>query len=1182
MKKNLLSLIAMALVAIGMQAQTWTAPVAPDSPYEKTDYVADGATLYYVYNVGCGQFVTGSNSWSTQISLETEGLPHLEVVIEPMSEDEEEFYPGAVKIRLNPARSQTVNGANGARSFTGTYWFRDGVEHGFVDRGSQASWYWNLTKTDKGYYYWQSLPDQGFNADGTEYAAGKGAGEPVVFNAAKTDPNVEWQFVPVEGYNSDVAEAMAAQFKVYDAKVALYNLAVSIVDEGLEVDYEQYTSVYNGSDLEALEAAFQALSRAYMEAKVAELGKDAAPDNPVDFTSLLVNPNFSTGDIKGWVCTFKSGTNATNIGYQYSAGTSNITMPDGTVDLGYINGEAYLSKFIEAWSESAARYNSNLSYSAIGDAELQQTVQFLPAGKYQFTVDCIANQQYQSDQNPVSGVQLFATGGEIDKYIEIHTGNGVPEHYELTFASTGGDLVLGLRTRNTTANWIAADNFTLQYYGPVDPWQITLETFLDDYDYEYDIDEVMANATIKENLETAIDEARAAIDDVDADYKAAYDTALAALEAWKASANDYKSLKNLINRAQSDAEAYADIEGLGEQVSVKYDEYNDAYEDGTATTEQINEWIAGYNEFIVGAVRAALPTATEEKPVPATALGINMGYENNAKDGWTCDKGWTVRAHTAEVFHDTFVLTQTLENMPAGKYVVKAKAFYRTTDNENNYNSFVDGTDEILTFLTAGSNKAPVKNQAAGAIEADAAPYSGYAETVGTQTDEDGNVISEGSGIWVPNNMESAEIAFNLNDAYACEVSTYLVNDGSLTFGIRNDGEVLDNAWSIWSQFELIYYGKSASGLYEQLVALKDQATEMIEAGKADMVVAAGEKLNDAVNAAEAAKASDSEATLTNIINQLVEAMEYTDAGKALAEKLMDIVAVYDAKYAESIDEGIVSSDETFEAMLYEVGEAVATEQFESNEQIQAWVDNLPATWISYVMGQDGVETATAEEPADVTAILFNPDFDGGNANYWTVDAMGQNNGYQNNSTYTNDSEGTLPEEEVVLLDQFIECWRSGAILTDGAISQKLGAALPQGTYILQAEGHAVRQMGYPEGGIQGVNLTVTDGTKSWETPMGVPEGVSSASPARYQVVFESDGKTILTVGLFVKETNANWIAADNFKLFYAGSDYDAIESIAADAIANKPNAIYNLAGQRVQKAVKGLYIINGKKVVVK
>ena len=365
MKKKLLSLFAMALVAIGMQAQTWTAPVAPDSPYEKVEYVADGETLYYMYNVGCGQFLTGANSWSTQISLESDGQPHMEVVIEPMSEDEEEIYPGAVKIRLNPNKSQGFNGAGGARSFTGTYLFRDGEESGFIDRASQGSWYWNLTKTASGHYYWQSLPEQGFNTDGSEYAAGQAPGAPVVFNAAKTASNVEWQFVAVEGFDPSAAESMAALFEVYEAKLALYNLAVAIVDEGLEVDYEQYTSVYNGSDLEALKAAYEPLHRAYMEAKVAELGKDAAPDNPVDFTSMLVNPTFE-GNINGWVCTFKSGTNATNIGYQGAS---------------YTNGDVQINKFIEAWANNGTSFNPDRNFSTLGNAELQQTVQYLPAGK---------------------------------------------------------------------------------------------------------------------------------------------------------------------------------------------------------------------------------------------------------------------------------------------------------------------------------------------------------------------------------------------------------------------------------------------------------------------------------------------------------------------------------------------------------------------------------------------------------------------------------------------------------------------------------------------------------------------------------------------------------------------------------------------------------------------------------
>jgi len=44
-----------------------------------------------------------------------------------------------------------------------------------------------------------------------------------------------------------------------------------------------------------------------------------------------------------------------------------------------------------------------------------------------------------------------------------------------------------------------------------------------------------------------------------------------------------------------------------------------------------------------------------------------------------------------------------------------------------------------------------------------------------------------------------------------------------------------------------------------------------------------------------------------------------------------------------------------------------------------------------------------------------------------------------------------------------------------------------------------------------------------------------------------------------------------------------AIESIEAEKAADLENAtIYNMNGQRVEKAGKGLYIINGKKVVMK
>ena len=54
---------------------------------------------------------------------------------------------------------------------------------------------------------------------------------------------------------------------------------------------------------------------------------------------------------------------------------------------------------------------------------------------------------------------------------------------------------------------------------------------------------------------------------------------------------------------------------------------------------------------------------------------------------------------------------------------------------------------------------------------------------------------------------------------------------------------------------------------------------------------------------------------------------------------------------------------------------------------------------------------------------------------------------------------------------------------------------------------------------------------------------------------------------------------ASGVKAFFLGEVETAIQSLQA---AGKGRAIYNLSGQRVQKAQRGVYVVNGKKVVVK
>lgn len=81
---------------------------------------------------------------------------------------------------------------------------------------------------------------------------------------------------------------------------------------------------------------------------------------------------------------------------------------------------------------------------------------------------------------------------------------------------------------------------------------------------------------------------------------------------------------------------------------------------------------------------------------------------------------------------------------------------------------------------------------------------------------------------------------------------------------------------------------------------------------------------------------------------------------------------------------------------------------------------------------------------------------------------------------------------------------------------------------------------------------------------------------------FKSEGK--LTIGVHKAYININVPAGAKLSLLFGDSETTDIESINATEKATAPgdSAYYNLNGQRVAKPDKGVYIHNGKKVIVK
>lgn len=209
----------------------------------------------------------------------------------------------------------------------------------------------------------------------------------------------------------------------------------------------------------------------------------------------------------------------------------------------------------------------------------------------------------------------------------------------------------------------------------------------------------------------------------------------------------------------------------------------------------------------------------------------------------------------------------------------------------------------------------------------------------------------------------------------------------------------------------------------------------------------------------------------------------------------------------------------------------------------------------------------------DFSKLIVNPDLATGNANGWTMEFEAVSNlGYQSNKEYSN---------EGVTLSQFIEGWRSGNNpIGDGTIEQTI-AYLPAGTYVLSADLIANLQ-GADAAATKGFYLFATevDGEKS-----AVAVATEDGKPQHFEVAFKKASEdSKVTIGIEALSATGNWLAADNFKLYYYGTNSaievngDASSSTDIEGVdssaAVTPVAIYTISGVKVDAMQKGLNIV--------
>jgi len=892
MNKKLLLLGVTLLSFVTSFAQNWDRPTPANYQFASEmkntlqanlPYWQGDSTIYYLYNVDAEAFLTNNtcpshDQWSTHAALKPEtgnkvmmAQYRLNPIITTKTDTIDQYVTDSVGIVIDTVQIVKVDTVD----ITIPEW--DGVTYKlldlyngawrgvfpntiytmFVDRGSQPDYMWNVKSMGDGIYriyvsdvnpnYNSHLADSifgnpetylGFNRLDPDYNADDiSPVMPLVPMLSITgfayNPNpqegfesmedadlcINWKFMPEAEYLKYQSQLKAWDYlasgeldnyiyeteEVYGNKIDLSKLK-AFIDSTSPLFYE---------DIEREIAVVEQAIRTYSIDNVLSL---ATENEPVDATFLLINPDLETGNTNGWTVNYQSGTNATNIGFQNNAS--------------YSNGDAKISNFIEAWANSNFN-NDPGGKRTLGNGAVYQLVKDLPAGKYSFTCDAISSRQDEHNIGLEKGAYLYARSGEHVFKTAIHTNDGVPEHFDITFVNVGGDIEFGFMTENTTVNWICADNFTLTYYGEVeetDPYKIILDATIANCEKTYpDVDILMANNDIKETYVAQLDEAKAAV----SDYESVDSALNAAFNALTTSINDYKRMDNLINEIQIKAEAFenSDFPDLGAILGDYHDElYNDYYLECAADAAMIDTIAATMGKYIVDFITENVKEGDE-----LTALITNPDF-NTDFSGWSTTgsrpafggKGGNgqnqigdipaiTESGNAEVYHNTFNMFQIVRNMPKGSFKLTCQAYER---NDNGWeNQWTEGPEVgINAVLYANEFEQKIHNIMAFAQE----------ECIYRANDSDGwptDTYSSVHNMWVPNSMDGANFYFSISpETYQVEINFTLSEAGdSIIIGLKNN---FNNSWVIFDNFRLFFVGSDMTAPLNDMITKLDAVIE--------------------------------------------------------------------------------------------------------------------------------------------------------------------------------------------------------------------------------------------------------------------------------------------------------------------------------------------------------------------
>lgn len=554
---------------------------------------------------------------------------------------------------------------------------------------------------------------------------------------------------------------------------------------------------------------------------------------------------------------------------------------------------------------TAEFYNKNYSIS--------QTVTGLPTGVYALDVQAF----YRAGNNNVN-VTNFNNGTEKNAYLYANTSNSfsttiynvlegyqdgangaagnfvqpidrrfIPDnmqaassyfarhkyHNKLLFSTTDGTVNIGLKKeRAIGGDWTLFDNFTLKYLGTgQDAFQLLVEDIAAKAKMPQLPAGVLATKGLIDAYNTAIGALKAANQtDIDAAIKTIVDERIkidANLATWAALKEAYDKAVNLM------ADESMNTDELKAYCNATVKPMLDAL---TATTADVEAACAKLKELNQDVLNSIQPgTDVTDKYL------VNANF-NTAGKGWTIvqatNTGWNnlnyggsdankcFEAYNAKDF-DVY---QVVENPQVGVYEISVQGFYRYGRGDDAFNAYTNGTapkDAVKVYV---NNSNSVFKSVFDEKVTKGTLYT-------TEGVDQNNLPYEATdGNWYPNDMINGAIAFD-NGMYKA-TSFGIVSEKGQTLRVGVKGSTTTNNWAIWDNFKIVYKGFDADVIKPNLKTVIDEAEALagLTMGKAeaDALAEALAEANTAYNGTDGKVMFASLNTLLDAVNAAGDSKE--------------------------------------------------------------------------------------------------------------------------------------------------------------------------------------------------------------------------------------------------------------------------------------------------------------------